>query len=189
MEDAEYESVKYRGEMPKREVDKLRHKMLEERKTGPKARKELDRLKTYGPYCDAQSIIRTTRKAHGISCVQLAEMIGCSRATVYLWENGIYRMDGERWEVIVKIFPEMKEHAADVLRKQKAAIRARRMKNKFAYNLTLERYKANMTKENVANAIGVSENTYIGWECGRRPSKKNIEKLKELFPGLKEVSP
>lgn len=188
LEDAEYESVKYRGKMPKRDVDRLREKMRAEREKGPKAQKELERLKRYGPHYEAQGAIRAARKAHGISCRQLAEMIGCSRQAVNLWEAGINRMGSDKWEKVVNIFPELKDHAAGVLKKNRAYARTSSGQRRFCKRLQTERYRANMTKTAVAQTIGVSEETYKSWEYGIYPSQKNVEKLELLFPNLKEVS-
>lgn len=184
LEDVEYESVKYRGKMPKRDVDRLREKMRTEREKGPKAKKELERLKRYGPHYEAQSAIRAVRKAHGISDGQLAKMIGHSRQAVNLWEAGINRMGRDKWEKVVEVFPELKKHAEAALKNDRPTKGKREM---FCWHLRMERYQANMSKQCAARIIGVSIHTYTDWEYGKYPSKKNVEKLEELFPNLKEV--
>lgn len=193
LEDAEYESVKYRGTLPECDVDVIRSQMRKDRQKGSKVRNDLRKQGNYGPWFDDQAIIRAARKAHGMNERELGTLVGYSHTTVNLWETGRQRMDREKWEKAVSVFPELKGHAEAALAKQAKAAwhrdlcpKKKRMRQ-FGRRLKLERTRANMTRTKASEFVGCSISTYSYWEQGRYlPTKKNMKQLKELFPALKE---
>lgn len=56
----------------------------------------------------------------------------------------------------------------------------------FATNLIKCRKKLNLSQENIADALDVSQSTYQEWEKGRSPKSEFYPKLKEVF-GLTSI--
>jgi transcriptional regulator with XRE-family HTH domain len=56
----------------------------------------------------------------------------------------------------------------------------------FSIVLIKNRQKLNLSQEQVATQIGVSQSTYQEWEKGRSPKIDYLPKLKSLF-GLKSM--
>lgn len=113
--------------------------------------------------------LRQARMDRGLRQKEVAEELGVHPDTVKNWENG-------RSEPTLKAVPKVLEFLGDF------TLESPVIDENFTGWFTLERRKAGLSQQEVAERLGVTEKTVRSWERGEhRPSPEHLERLEAWF--------
>lgn len=116
--------------------------------------------------------IKTNREALGLSKAELAEVVGVHWVSVFNWESGKTSPGKTAWSRLAAFF---QAHGLEVPERTKA-------EHREVSKLEAVRMAAGLTRQQVAEALGVNRNAPTEWEAGKkRPRDHHILALAELL--------
>lgn len=135
--------------------------------------------------------LKVLRKKKGLTQQEVAELLNVERVTYTKWELGNSNPNYEKLSMLVCIFDVSldyllseyseisKERYLKFLKKRK---KEEEKKNLFSVRLKELRLQHGFSQEELAEQIGIKQNSYSDWENGKcKPNYEKLEKIADFF--------
>ena len=133
--------------------------------------------------------LKILRKKKGLTQQEVAELLNVERVAYTKWENGKNKPNYEKLSMLACIFDvsfdyllgdylEISKERYLKLKKQKEEEK----KNLFSGRLKELRLQHGFSQEELAEKIGIKQNSYSDWENGKsKPNYEKLEKIADFF--------
>ena len=133
--------------------------------------------------------LKNLRKKRGLIQQEVAELLNVERVAYTKWENGKSKPNYEKLSMLACIFDvsfdyllgdylEISKERYLKLKKQKEEEK----KNLFSVRLKELRLQHGFSQEELAEKIGIKQNSYSDWENGKsKPNYEKLEKIADFF--------
>ena len=133
--------------------------------------------------------LKILRKKKGLTQQEVAELLNVERVAYTKWENGKNKPNYEKLSMLACIFDvsldyllgdylEISKERYLKLKKQKEEEK----KNLFSGRLKELRLQHGFSQEELAEKIGIKQNSYSDWEHGKsKPNYEKLEKIADFF--------
>ena len=129
--------------------------------------------------------LKVLRKKKGLTQQQIADEIGVNRGSYSNWEKGKREPSFENLSMLACIF----DVSIDFLLSENLEISKEtylklkeEKKNLFSVRLKELRLQHGFSQEELAEQIGIKQNSYSDWENGKcKPNYEKLEKLADFF--------
>lgn len=129
--------------------------------------------------------LKVLRKKKGLTQQEVADLIHVDRVRITNWENGKREPNFEKLSMLACIF----DVSIDFLLSENLEISKEtylklkeEKKNLFSVRLKELRLQHGFSQEELAEKIGIKQNSYSDWENGKcKPNYEKLEKLADFF--------
>ena len=129
--------------------------------------------------------LKVLRKKQGLTQQEIADLVHVNRVTYTNWEQGMREPNFEKLSMLACIFDVSIDYLLSEnleISKESYLKLKEEKKNLFSVRLKELRLQHGFSQEELAEKIGIKQNSYSDWENGKcKPNYEKLEKIADFF--------
>lgn len=129
--------------------------------------------------------LKVLRKKQGLTQQEIADLVHVNRVTYTNWEQGMREPNFEKLSMLACIFDASIDYLLSEnleISKESYLKLKEEKKNLFSVRLKELRLQHGFSQEELAEKIGIKQNSYSDWENGKcKPNYEKLEKIADFF--------
>ena len=129
--------------------------------------------------------LKVLRKKQGLTQKDIADLVHVNRVTYTNWEQGMREPNFEKLSMLACIFDVSIDYLLSEnleISKESYLKLKEEKKNLFSVRLKELRLQHGFSQEELAEKIGIKQNSYSDWENGKcKPNYEKLEKIADFF--------